>query len=182
MKQRFSTEILLAKTGGFYIMLVIAAAQLLAFPGAILGAISIQLSAGFSSAQLRQISGMTPVLVLTGNLILLIVAWFMTPNARKKLSMIVSGSGSRVNPDQEFKAWKEITGLTWRYGAAAVPIAYLVVILPSSLYYYLNRGNLASAIQLHPGRGGGHRIRSGNSRSSLNGLSAHPCSPSSYSR
>ncbi len=137
MKQRFSTEILLAKTGGFYIMLVIAAAQLLAFPGAILGAISIQLSADFSSAHLRQISGMTPVLVLTGNLILLIVAWFMTPNARKKLSIIFSGSGSRVNPDQEFKAWKEITGLTWRYGAAAVPIAYLVVILPSSLYYYL---------------------------------------------
>jgi GAF domain-containing protein/HAMP domain-containing protein len=137
MKQRFSTEILLAKTGGFYIMLVIAAAQLLAFPGAILGAISIQLSAGFSPDQLRQLSGITPLLVLTGNLILLTVAWFLTPNARKKLSMVGSGSGSRVNPDQEFNAWKEITGLTWKYGAAAVPIAYLVDILPSSLYYYL---------------------------------------------
>jgi GAF domain-containing protein/HAMP domain-containing protein len=138
MKQRFSTEILLAKTGGFYIMLVIAAVQLLAFPGAILGAISVQLSAGFSPTQLQQITGMTPVSVLAMNLILLILTWFMTPNARNKLSMVVSGSGHHVHSDQELKAWKEITGLTWRYGAAAVPIAYLVVILPSSLYYYLN--------------------------------------------
>ncbi|MCJ7432701.1 MAG: GAF domain-containing protein [Anaerolineales bacterium] len=137
MKQKLSAEILLAKTGGFYIMLVIAATQLLAFPGAILGTISIQLSAGFSPTQLQQISGITPLLVLAGSLILLAVAWFMTPNARKRLSMITSGNRSRINPDQEFKAWKEITGLAWKYGAAAVPIAYLVDILPSGLYYYL---------------------------------------------
>jgi GAF domain-containing protein/HAMP domain-containing protein len=137
MKQRFSTEILLAKTGGYYIILVIAAAQLLAFPGAIIGAISIQLSADFLPNQFRQISGITPLLVFAGNLILLAVAWFMTPNARKRLSVIANGNETRANPDLEFKAWKEITGLTWRYGAAAVPIAYLVDILPSSLYYYL---------------------------------------------
>ena len=155
MKQRFSTEILLAKTGGFYIMLVIAVAQLLAFPGAILGAISIQLSAGFSSAQLRQISGITPLLVLAGNLILLTVAWFMTPNARKKLSMVVSGSRSRVNPDQEFKAWKEITGLTWRYGAAAVSYCLFSGYTSFKFILLSERDNLASAIRLYTSRGDG---------------------------
>ena len=137
MKPKFSKEVLLAKTGGLYIMLVVAVAQLLAIPGAILGTFSIQLSADFLPTQLQQISGITPLLVFAGNLILLAVAWFMTPNARTRLSMVVRGSGSRTNPDQEFKAWKEITRFTWRYGAVAVPIAYLVDILPSSLYYYI---------------------------------------------
>jgi GAF domain-containing protein/HAMP domain-containing protein len=144
MKSKFSIEILLAKTGGLYIMLVVAAVQLLAFPGAILGVFSIQLGADFSTDQLREISGMTPLLVFAGNLILLAVAWFMTPNARKGLSMVVNESGPRANPDQEFKAWKEITGLTWKYGAAAVPIAYLVDILPPGLYYYL-KGSITQA-------------------------------------
>lgn len=157
MKQRFSTEILLAKSGGLYIVLAIAAAQLLALPGAILGAISIQLSDSFSSAQLRQISGVIPVLVLIGNLILLAISWFLTPNVRNKLSLVVSGSSPRTNSDQEFKAWKEITGLAWRYGAAAVPIAYLVNILPPSLYYYL-KGATSQAQFSYALAGGGAAI------------------------
>jgi GAF domain-containing protein/HAMP domain-containing protein len=138
MNQRFSLNTLLARTGGFYIILVIAAAQTLAVPGALLGSLSIQMSADFSPEQLRRFSGATPLLILAGNLILLFAAWLMTPKARKRLTQLVNEREHRLDPVEERQAWKEITGLTWRYGFAGVLIAYIVDVSLSAFYYLLS--------------------------------------------
>jgi len=135
MKRLVSLRDSLLQTGGWYIIIVIAIAQLLAFPGAILGTISIQTNAEFDSTTLAQISRATPYLILLGNLILLIIAWYLTPNARKRLSDW-SQDKLKFDAKEELTAWKEITSLTWQYGIAAFLIAYSVEILPSAISSY----------------------------------------------
>jgi GAF domain-containing protein/HAMP domain-containing protein len=131
----FSLNDYLARLGGWYIILVIAIAQLTAIPGAFLGTLSIQLNAEFDSATMVQISRYTPIVILLGNLILLAVAWSITPKARKRLSDW-SRNQLSPNPEEEAGAWREITSMTWRYGVIAIFVAFGVDIVPSTLYYF----------------------------------------------
>ena len=135
MKRFFSLDDTLLRTGGWYVLIVIAFAQLLAIPGAILGMISIQANAEFNSATMVEISRYSPLLILAGNLILLALAWSFTPNARKRLTEW-SKNQVKSDPKQELAAWREITSLTWLYGIAALFIAYIVDFLPTTLYSY----------------------------------------------
>ena len=135
MSRQFSLDQLLFRLGGFYIAVVIAVAQLLAFPGAILGAISIQLNADFTQEQLQTTAWATLFFILLGNLILIGIAWWMTPIARKRLGEWTKGA-LQTDPKEEKLAWKQITAFTWRYGLIALVVAYAVDILPASIYYY----------------------------------------------
>lgn len=135
MKRLFSLNNLLQRTGGWYIIIIIAIAQLSAIAGAVLGTISIYFNAELDMETLAETSRLTPWFILTGNLILLAVAWYLTPSARKRLT---DGSKNqlKVDPKEELSAWREITSLTWRYGTAALIIAYVVDILPTSMLSY----------------------------------------------
>ena len=144
MNQRFSLNMILHRTGGLFVILAAAAAQILSFPGALLGIVSIQMSANFPPEQLGRFSGAAISLALAGNLILLALVWVMTPNARKRLTEIVHENGRRVNPLRESKAWREITGLTWQYGIAGTVIAYLADVCLPAVYYYLT-GEISQA-------------------------------------
>jgi len=135
MKRLFLLGDYLGRTGGWYIIIIIAIAQLLAIPGAILGTISIQTNAEFDLETMVEISRYTPIFILMGNLILLGIAWYLTPNARKRLT---DWSKNQISADakEEFSAWREITSVTWRYGIAAFIIAYAIDIIPTSIYFY----------------------------------------------
>ena len=130
MKRVLSLNNLLQRTGGWYIIIIIAIAQLSSFIGAAVGTISIYLNAELDPKTL-----VTPWFLLAGNLILLTVAWYLTPNARKRLTAW-STDQLKVNLKEELSAWKEITSLTWRYGTAALIIAYAVDILPTAILSY----------------------------------------------
>lgn len=110
---------LLARTGGWYIIIVFALAQLLVFPGASFGLISIQINAEFTIEQLRQISTPIPWLIFSANLILLIIVWLMSSVARKRLDAWKQETRLSRGTDDEILAWKQITGITWRYGFIA---------------------------------------------------------------
>lgn len=135
MKRLFSLDNLLQRTGGWYIIIIIAIAQLSAILGATLGTISIYFNAEFDLATLAKTSQLTPWFILAGNLILLAVAWYLTPNARKRLTDW-SKTQLKIDPKGELSAWKEITSLTWRYGTTALLIAYAVDILPTATLSY----------------------------------------------
>jgi hypothetical protein len=135
MKRVPSLNNLLQRTGGWYIIIIIAIAQLSAFIGGAVGTISIYLYAELDPEILAETSRLAALFFLTGNLILLTVAWYLTPNARKRLTAW-STNLLKVNPEEELSAWKEITSLTWRYGTAALIIAYMVGILPTPLLSY----------------------------------------------
>ena len=136
MKRSLSLEQYLQRLGGSYILVAVFVAQLCAFGGAILGSISIQRNADFDPKTAAEISLYTPVLIFLSSLILLTLIWYLTPNARRRLTDWVRNQ-LKANPTEELVAWREITALTLRYGAAAVPITYAVSILPTAIYYYM---------------------------------------------
>ena len=135
MKRLSSLDDLLSRAGGWYIIIIIAMAQLLAIPGSILGTISIQFNAEFDPETLMKTTSLTPLFILAGNLILLAIAWYLTPKARKRLNDW-STNKTKADPAEEMSAWTEITALTWRYGIAASIVAYAIDILPTSIYFY----------------------------------------------
>ena len=136
MKRWYSVTSYLPRLGGLYILLVIAVAQLTAVPGAILGTVSINFNARFDAETMQRISAPTPFLILLGNAILLYVAWVLTPNARNRLNNWAYNIAT-ADTKEELAAWKEITALTWRYGLVAMVVAYVVDILPTSVYFYV---------------------------------------------
>jgi len=137
MKRLPSLDDVLLRTGGWYIILVIFVAQLTAIPGAILGSISIYFNADFTPQALTETSRLTPFFILAGNIILLVIAWYLTPNARKRLNGW-SSKQLKADAKEETAAWSEITSLTWRYGMAALFVAYVVDILPTSTLSFQN--------------------------------------------
>ena len=129
MTNRFALDRLLARTGGRYLIIVIAIAQLIALLGAIPGILSISVNAEFTEGELQTFLWLVPVSIILSNLIILAFSWLMTTTARKRLDDWAQ-TLLTATPDEEYKAWREITSLTWRYGIAASLVIMLVNILP----------------------------------------------------
>ncbi|MCI0551176.1 MAG: GAF domain-containing protein [Anaerolineae bacterium] len=130
MSRQFSFDQFLSRTGGRYILIVIAIAQLIALLGAIPGILSINVNAEFDERQLQIFSWTVPLLIILTNLILLGISWLMTPTARKRLDNWAQGSHSSSS-EEEYRAWREITSLTWRYGIMAGFVILVINILPA---------------------------------------------------
>ena len=135
MNDSFSLDKYMPRLGGWYIILIVVIAQLSSIVGAILGSFSIQSNGGFDPETLARISRYTPFLIIIANLILLAVTWYLTQNARKRLTDWTRNQ-LKANLKEELAAWQEITALTTRYGASAVFIAYIVSVLPTAAYYF----------------------------------------------
>jgi len=129
MSKRFSFGQLLSRTGGWYIIIAIAVAQLIASVGALPGLISIRANATFNEAQINEFNIVIPVSVVVSFIIVLFICWRITPTARKQLDAITKGM---IKPDEknELQAWKEVTSLTWKYGVVALAVSFVVQVLP----------------------------------------------------
>ena len=143
MSRRFSLDRLLSRTGGRYIIIVIAIAQLIALLGAIPGILSINVNAEFNERQLQIFSWAVPLLIVLSNLILLGISWLMTPTARKRLNDLAHESSS-ASDEEEYKAWREITSLTWRYGIVAGFVILAINILPA-YFIAVSQGEVISS-------------------------------------
>jgi GAF domain-containing protein/HAMP domain-containing protein len=139
MSKRFSLERLLRQTGGRYILIVIAAAQVVAMLGAIPGILSIQVNADFAESQTRALWSSVPILIVLSHGVLLAISWRITRTAQKRLNQWAMGS-LKPNPAEELAAWREITGLIWRYGIAAVIVILVVCVFPSILMVLVQNG------------------------------------------
>ena len=146
MSKRFALERLLSKTGGWYILIVTAAAQVIALLGAIPGILSIQVNAEFSEALTHAFTITLPVLIILSNLIMLGISWWITRTAQNRLNQWAKGS-LKPNPAEELAAWREITSLLWRYGFAAVIVIFVVNVLPPVLMAVLQSDTVSSPFQ-----------------------------------
>jgi len=146
MSKRFALERLLSKTGGWYILIVTAAAQVIALLGAIPGILSIQINAEFSEALTHAFTITLPVLIILSNLIMLGISWWITRTAQNRLNQWAKGS-LKPNPAEELAAWREITSLVWRYGIAAVLVIFVVNVLPPVLMALLQSDTVSSPFQ-----------------------------------
>ena len=130
MNRRFSLDQLLSRTGGRYVIMIIAVAQLIALLGMVPGILSINVNAQFDERQLQIFSWVVPLSIVLTSLILLASSWLMTATARKRLDDWAQGVSS-ASSEEESRAWREITSLTWRYGIVAGFVILLINILPA---------------------------------------------------
>ena len=131
---------LLHRTGGWYIIIVIALAQLLSFPAAVLGAIVIQVNAQFTAEQLRAVEIVTFILLVVGNLILLAISFLITHDAFSRLNKRSKQRTLPVGTTEELNAWRQITNVAWWYGGAALVVAALINVLPLLIFISNNIG------------------------------------------
>jgi GAF domain-containing protein/HAMP domain-containing protein len=144
MIKRFSRDQLVRRNGGWSVIIILTAAQIIALLGAIPGLLSIRINAEFEEPQLRLFSILVPILIIITNLILLAIGWRLTPIARKRLDSWANESTRRKAGD-ELLAWTEITSLSWRYGIAAVFVIFFVDILPTFLISF-SQGEVISSV------------------------------------
>jgi GAF domain-containing protein/HAMP domain-containing protein len=146
MSKRFALERLLTRTGGWYILIVTAAAQVIALLGAIPGMLSIQVNADFSEVLAQAFTITVPVLIILSNLMMLGISWWITRSAQNRLNQWAKGT-LKSNPAEELAAWREITSLVWRYGIAAVIVNFVVNVLPPVLMALLQSDTVSSPFQ-----------------------------------
>src|SRR6185369_1441130 len=146
MNKRFSLEQLMQRTGGGFIILVLAAAQVTSLIAAIPGIISIQANAQLDAEQTRGFAIAIPVLIILCNLILLILGSWLTTKARKRLTAWAEGT-LRPHREEEFAAWRELTRVTWQHGIASGIAGFLVVVLPIFFMIYIRSGAISSPFQ-----------------------------------
>lgn len=141
-KTRFTQflETLLKRTGGWYFLIIVAIAQLVAIPGAIVGALTIQMNADFSPLQMQVGGTITAISVPLGNLVLLIAAWLLVPNARVQVNKWAKGKSLDTDAATELSAWRESTAFAWRYGIIAAVVAIVVDVLPGMIYQSMYLG------------------------------------------
>ena len=137
-------ERLLERTGGWHIIIAIAISQIIGLLGAIPGFISIQLIADFNEELAQAFSSLIPTLIIISQIILLIISWQSTPNARSQLSQRHQVKKS-LDEKKEFAAWKEITNLTTMYGVSAFFVYLLVSIIPPFIIV-LTRVEIVSSV------------------------------------
>ena len=132
MNRRFSLDRYLPRTGGRFLLIVLALGQVISILGAIPGILSIQVNARFGAEEIWFFLQTVPFLILSSILILLGIGARITQIARKRLDLWKEGNlkSDRV---EEFDAWKQITSLTWRYGIASMVVFSLFTILPTFL-------------------------------------------------
>lgn len=146
MSKRIPFERLLSRTGGWYILIVIAIAQVIAMLGAIPGILSIQANADFSEELIYTFSITTPILIILSHLIMMGISWYLTRSARSRLNKWVEDL-LKPNPSEELAAWREVTSLLWRYGIAAMIVVFVVDILPPLIISLLQSDVVSSPFQ-----------------------------------
>lgn len=130
MSDTFSLGRLLSRTGGRYIVVAVAIAQFVALLGALPGFISIRANVILPDVQLSAVGIGVSLSILVSQITTLVIAWRITPTARKSLNDVVLGVG-KSNDKNELKAWKEITALAWRYGLITFFVSFLLQVLPA---------------------------------------------------
>ncbi len=145
MDKYFSFNRFVPRLGGWHLVIMIALAQALAFLGAIPGIASIRFNSITGETQLRVLSILSPALIIVTYLTLLLVGMRFTTTARKRLNNLAAGTTNSL-PGDELVAWREVTSLTFRYGIAAVVIAFLLNVIPTTLVALFSESSISTSI------------------------------------
>ncbi len=135
MSNRFSLSRLLEATGGYYIIIVIAATQFLALPILALGFLLMSWNSELPWESLKQGARVGIPLIVAVNLLVLIIGWFMTSSSRKVLDAIKSGK-TTIDPSDQLASWREITSLPWRYSGLLGLVTIALNIIPILTYTF----------------------------------------------
>lgn len=138
------SDVLMKRTGGWYIILAVLTSQIVGLLGAIPGLVSFGLNVEIDEELSRLFLLLVPILAAASLLILLGFAAWITPNARDRLEDWKAGTTLRED-ESEVAAWREITNFTSRFGVAAFIVNTSVVVLPL-FFITVSRGDVLSSI------------------------------------
>ncbi|NJC99058.1 MAG: HAMP domain-containing protein [Anaerolineae bacterium] len=146
MNNQLASNKIIRRLGGWYILLVVAAGQLIGFLGALPGLLTIQFNVELGDELRQLLVQLAPILILFGQLILLGISWWSTPHARKRLD---DWARNKLHADknEEFLAWREITNFTTRFAISAVLVNLVVSVLPVFLVALSRAEAISSAFQ-----------------------------------
>lgn len=126
----------LARTGGFYLILAVALAQM----GSNLTAIPIlnltRINAELTAEQLSQTSRIITMLSMLGNVMVWLFIFWLSRTAFARLNQWARGQPVSLDTPQEFNAWRQVTRMTRNYALVASATALFAVILPMLIYQY----------------------------------------------
>jgi GAF domain-containing protein/HAMP domain-containing protein len=126
---------LLQRTGGYYIIAVLAMAQLIVTPlGIGLAALILFLNAEFPAPDLMKLALFTGALMLIRNVILLVGAHFSNRPLVSRLGNWKHGQELTTGSTEEQAAWKQVNLLSWRYIAVAFTSLMVFVLIPTLLF------------------------------------------------
>ena len=146
MNNRFSSDEFLSRFGGAYPLVAIFISEIVALLGIIPGMLLVQANANLNQSQIRFLTQVLPLLYLFALLTLIAIGWLMTSAARKRLAELTQGIPPD-SPDDEYRAWHEISGLTWRYGIAHGFVILSICILPMYFTALAQREVISSPFQ-----------------------------------
>jgi hypothetical protein len=155
-------ERMLQKTGGLYIVLSLAFAQVISTPLIIiLAGFMLAINAELTNTQMIQLAGTAAGVLVLRNILLLIYGYRSSLQAVTSLKESVKEpASSNKDASRMYEAWKQITTLPWRYSGFSLasllvfvlPVlaAYLLFILKSSTnqIYYLVFAQLQPLVAL----------------------------------
>ncbi len=126
---------LLKWAGRFYIVAVLAWAQILVTPlGIALAAIILYFNAEFSAEQLTSLAIFTGGIMLLRNMFLLIGFHLFTRDAVTGLGKWKNNEKAATGSLEETRAWRQITLLSWRYVAIAFTTLMAFILIPVLVY------------------------------------------------
>ncbi|MBK9927018.1 MAG: GAF domain-containing protein [Anaerolineales bacterium] len=145
---RINFDSVLKRTGEWYIIIVIAISQVIGLLGSIPGILSVQWNVEFNPAIGQLLSSLGFGLWAISQVIVLIICWQITPNARNQITLFVFGI-KEPDKEKELTAWKEITNLVTQYGVIAFFVNIVITVLVPFLIVSLRRDTLTLVAESH---------------------------------
>ncbi len=128
-------NLLLQRTGPYYLVIALALAQAVVTPlGIGLAALILFYNAGFSSGELTRLALFTFALIAIRNVFLLIGTYFANRPLVSRLTKWKKGATLERGSQEEFRAWHQITNLSWRYISISLAGLIIFVLLPVLFY------------------------------------------------
>ncbi len=124
------------KTGRFYILVIVAIAQLPFFPSALIGAFIIQTNAALTFDQLYSSALATFSTIFCGYVAILIYIFFITRKASERLEIWAKTGQLDSDTEDEHRAWQEMASLSWRYGIVSLFIIMFIDVAPVVAFQY----------------------------------------------
>ena len=138
-------ERLLATTGGWYVILAIAFAQIAASISTLLGFISEQLNASYTPETVALLRKIELVVIPIVTITLIAVVFILSRKMRSRLDVWKQSPEIFKNGDNK-DAWDISHNIIWKYAIAAVIVSFGFIIIPKTLL--LSTSGLATQDQV----------------------------------
>lgn len=125
---------LLDLTGGYFLLLAVALAQLSTYIFTIPISLFVAVNAEFTLDHFRQLWAVALIGMILTLGILLTYIYLTNRQAFSLLQDHRRGDASPYNEERELAAWKQTSSMPWQYARSAMPLTFLVAYLPTLVY------------------------------------------------